>query len=146
MTAGGPPPDDDGDDPAAAGAPGRELGDEHLAAMQDAELAALTTRPDLPPAFERRHLDLAPGVERSTSQGEWAGSLVRIAAGELEVTCDHGGRLRFLTGDLLVLGWLPLRSLRNPGRVPTRLVALRRRGERVPDGLLRVVRFIRREA
>jgi hypothetical protein len=121
------------------------LGDCHASAgfferRQEAELARLVTRPDLPRTFERWQLELAPGAERRTAAAEWAGALVLLAAGRLEVDCRVGGRHTIEAGDLLVLGWLPLRVLRNPGRVPVRLVAVRRRGDRPTAGLLRVIR------
>lgn len=70
---------------------------------------------------------LAPGVERATDTEEWAGAIVLIERGRLEVCCTAGARSTYEEGDLLPLGWLPLLALRNPGAVETRLVAIRRR-------------------
>lgn len=109
----------------------------------DAALLELVTRQDLPPAFERWRCRLGAGVSRVTHPGEWAGALVLVERGRLEVRCDRGGRHVFDTGDLLVLGWLPLRSLHNAGEVAVELLAVRRRGDRPVEGLLRVIRFIR---
>jgi hypothetical protein len=111
---------------------------------EDAELIELVTRSDLPTTFERWQLVLAPGAERPTDPAEWAGALVLVEQGRLAVDCRAGGQRTFETGDLLVLGWLPLRTLRNPGHAPVRLVAVRRRGDRPTAGLLRVIRHIRR--
>jgi hypothetical protein len=101
------------------------------------------TRPALPARFERWRVTLAPGVERAMSPAEWAGALVLVERGRLEVTCRGGGRRLFDSGDLLVLGWLPLRLLRNPGPEPVHLVAVRRRGERPTAGHLFLFRVAR---
>ena len=120
--------------------------DAHAAAAieerEDAELIRLVTRRELLATFERWHLILAPGAEKSTDAGRWAGALVLVEQGRVEVDCARRGRHTFETGDLLVLGWLPLRMLRNPGDVSVRLVAVRRRGDRRTSGLLRVIRHI----
>jgi hypothetical protein len=81
----------------------------------------------LPEQFERRALALPPGVEQPAEAGEWAGAIVLIECGRLEVCCAAGARTTYLEGDLLPLGWLPLLALRNPGAVETRLIAIRRR-------------------
>lgn len=93
---------------------------------EDAELVRLVLRRDLPPTFERWTLVLAPGAERPADAARWAGALVLVEQGRLEVDCRAGGRRTFVAGDLLVLGWLPLCTLRNPGPLPARLVAVRR--------------------
>ncbi len=124
-------------EPPADGRPGA------VQSKDDGELAALVTRPDLPSTFERWQLTLAPGVARPTGAARWAGALVLIVQGVLEVDCRAGGRHTFRAGDLIVLGRLPLRALRNPGQIPVRLVAVRRRGDRPPAGLLRVIRHVR---
>jgi len=110
----------------------------------DGALARLVTRPDLPAGFERWQLTLAAGAHRSADPDDWAGALVLVDRGRLEVDCALGGRHTFDAGDLLVLGRLPLRSLHNPGDGPVRLVAVRRHGEQPPAGLLRVIRHIHR--
>lgn len=88
------------------------------------------TRAALPLAYERWRVELAPGAERESVSGEWSGTLVLIESGRLEVSCLAGGRHTFGTGDLLALGWLPLRRLRNTGRIPLRLLAVRRCSEK----------------
>jgi hypothetical protein len=82
----------------------------------------------LPPGFERWRLEIGPLTERPTHAREWAGAIVLVESGVLEAICELGGFRRFVAGDLLALGWLPLVRLRNPGREPVRLVAVRRRG------------------
>jgi hypothetical protein len=119
---------------------GRPLWDE----PDDGALARLVTRSDLPAGFERWQLTLAAGTRRRARPDDWAGALVLVDQGQLEVDCATGGRHTFHTGDLLVLGRLPLRSLHNPGEGPVRLVAVRRHGQQPPAGLLRVIRHIRR--
>ena len=89
--------------------------------------AALTREP-LPPRFERWRVAIEPGAERATSAAEWRGALVLVDHGTLEVECRAGGRRRFGRGALLALGCLPVITLRNPGQVPTVVVAVRRVG------------------
>ncbi|CAN5611297.1 hypothetical protein BH23CHL7_BH23CHL7_07360 [soil metagenome] len=90
------------------------------------ELARLLRRDDLPPWFERWHVEFAPLEQRSTSAEEWDGAVVLVERGRLEVDCETGGRRTFGAGDILALGALPLRRLANRGESVTRLVAIRR--------------------
>jgi hypothetical protein len=113
---------------------------DRLEQADDADLARLLARRDLPASFERWQVILAPRATRHTHASEWAGALVLVAQGRLEVACEAGGHRTFSAGDLLVFGWLPLRTLHNPGPVPVRLVAVRRCGVRPSAGLLRVIR------
>jgi len=110
-------------------------------------------RPDLPPAFERLRLVLAPGASHPTTPTDWAGCLVLVERGAVEVICDEGGSRPFPEGDLLALGWLPVRTLRNAGQVEARLVGVRRCGDpsdhRPPDPKImpatgRISRYVRR--
>lgn len=102
--------------------------------------AAFLTRPDLPDGFERWELELAARTTRPTTSDEWAGALVRIESGILEVGCEAGGQETFRAGDLLALGWLPLVELRNPGDEPVRILAVRRRGALTTRSYLHVTR------
>jgi hypothetical protein len=86
------------------------------------------TRPDLPAGFERWELRLPAGERRPTTAGEWAGALVRVESGTLEVRCLAGGHETFHAGDLLALGWLPIVELRNVDDDEVRLLAVRRCG------------------
>jgi hypothetical protein len=104
------------------------------------EDAAWLTRPDLPEAFERWTLAMPPGSRRPTAPDEWAGALVRLDEGELEVRCAEGGREVFRAGHLIALGWLPIVELHNPGVGPMRLVAVRRRDEMPSSAYLHVTR------
>jgi hypothetical protein len=104
------------------------------------EDASFLTRRDLPAGFERWELVLPGRATAHTSAAEWAGALVRIEAGTLEVGCEAGGHETFHTGDLIALGWLPIVELRNVGDVPVRLVAVRRRGPPPADAYLQVAR------
>lgn len=105
-----------------------------------ADEAGWLTRPDLPPRFERWEEELPAGSSRPTSAGEWAGALVRIESGTLEVACMARGHATFHAGDLLALGWLPIVEMRSIGPEPVRLVAVRRRGAEPREGYLRVTR------
>jgi hypothetical protein len=106
----------------------------------DAGLLALLTRPDLPDAFERRRLVLAPGVVGMTGPAPWAGAFVLVEEGRLEVDCAAGGRQVFGPGEVLALGSLPLVSVSNPGQTAVRLTIVHRRGEQLPGELARVLR------
>ena len=105
-----------------------------------ADEAGFLTRPDLPEAFERWEVIVPARSTRPTTAGEWAGALVRVLAGTLEVGCELGGSETFRAGDLLALGWLPIVELRNHGEVPVRLVAVRRRGATPRTAYLHVTR------
>ena len=50
----------------------------------------------------------------------------RSRRGTIEVGCVDGGHRTFIAGDLLALGWLPLKWIRNPGPAEARLTAVRR--------------------
>lgn len=93
----------------------------------DPELSAALDRADLPPSLERWWTVLAPGTSRATTPTEWAGSVLLVESGALEVLCAAGGHRSFAAGDLLALDWLPVVRLRNPGPDPVRLLAVRRR-------------------
>lgn len=96
----------------------------------DADLAEVLGRTNVPPSFERFRLVLAPGERRPTGPDAWAGCLVLVERGTVEVDCDAGGVRSFPTGDLIALSWLPVRTLRNPGAAEAWLLAVRRRGDR----------------
>jgi hypothetical protein len=81
-------------------------------------------------AFDVRVVELPPGGERPYDGAEWAGALVLVDRGELELDCPDGRRPRFAGGAVLWLGGLPVRALRNPGAVPAVLVAVSRAAPR----------------
>lgn len=115
----------------------------------DPDLVEALGRPDLPPSFERFRVVLAPGEQRPTHAADWTACLVLIERGTIEVDCDAGGMRSFLAGDLLALGWLPIRTLRNPGVGEACLLAVRRRGPRWPAAVImpspgRICRYGRR--
>jgi hypothetical protein len=95
----------------------------------DADLAESLGLRDLPAAFERFRVVLAPGDSRPTRPADWAGCLVLVERGSIEVDCDAGGSRSFAAGDLLALDWLPLRTLRSSGADEACLLAIRRCGE-----------------
>lgn len=105
----------------------------------------LLQRPRLPAGFERWRVELGVGRQRPTEAAEWAGAIVLVEQGRLRVECLAGGSRTFSEGDLLVLGWLPLRRLTNVGSNDVRLLAMRPIGRRPKDALLRVMRAHRRE-
>jgi hypothetical protein len=81
----------------------------------------------LPPAFVRREVVLAPDAERAYVAAEWRDALVIVEEGSLELVGLSGTRRRLECGAILWLWDLPLRSLRNPGSVNTRIVGISRR-------------------
>jgi len=89
-------------------------------------LQARLVRDDLPPTFHRWRVTIPPGSARPTRAQDWSGVLVLVEQGSLEVECMAGGRQTFRQGDMLALGWLPLRTLHNPGPSAAVLVATRR--------------------
>ncbi len=83
----------------------------------------------LPPAFVRREVVLAPDAERAYVAAEWRDALVIVEEGSLELVGLRGTRRRLECGAILWLWDLPLRSLRNPGAVNTRIVGISRRND-----------------
>ena len=81
----------------------------------------------LPPAFQRRVFELAPGEVRPFVASDWADALVLVDAGDLELECLAGGRRAFPRGSVLSLAGLGLRALRNPGPEVLVLTAVSRR-------------------
>ena len=81
----------------------------------------------LPPAFDRRVVILAPDQTWVYDEVEWRGAIVVVERGQIELECLDGSRHRFGRGNVLWLERLPLRTLRNHGRTPAVLVAVSRR-------------------
>ena len=81
----------------------------------------------LPSPFELRQLVLAPGATRAYDAAEWRGALVVVEEGAVELECTRGGRRRFLTGAVMYLGGIPLRSIHNADAQPAVLVTVTRR-------------------
>lgn len=74
-----------------------------------------------------RVVEIPPGGERPYDGAEWAGALVVVDRGEIELDCLDGDRPRFACGAVLWLDGLPVRALRNPAAVPAVIVAAYRR-------------------
>lgn len=102
--------------------------------------AAFLDRDDLPDGFERWEVVVPPGASRPTAAAEWAGALVSVRQGTLEVACRAGGHETFHAGDLLALGWLPIVELRSRGAEAVHLTAVRRRGPPPTEAYLEVRR------
>jgi hypothetical protein len=81
-------------------------------------------------AFDVRVVEVPPGGSRAYDEAEWAGALVVVERGEIELDCQGGSRPRFAGGAVLWLGGLPGRAVRNPGPVPAVLVAVSRAAAR----------------
>lgn len=111
---------------------------------QEEGVARALGRADLPSTFERWQVELAPGASRDTSPADWAGALVLVHGGtlEVEVDCEDDVCRSFAPGSLLALGWLPLRALHNRGMTQVELLAIRRRGPQPRRPFLRVVESV----
>jgi hypothetical protein len=81
----------------------------------------------VPPQFQVRQIVVPPAAERTVQEGEWAHALVVVEHGSIELECLNGARRSFGSGDVLCLRRLPLRRLRNRGRLPVLLTAISRR-------------------
>ncbi len=68
-----------------------------------------------------------PGKSAPTTTAEWRDALVIVKRGEVAVECQAGGVIHFVSGDMLWLTGLPLRTLRNEGTEPVVLAAVSRR-------------------
>ncbi len=84
------------------------------------------------PAFQRRFVHLAPGSSRAHRDADWAGALIVVEEGAIELECVRGGRRRFETGAVLWLSGVPLRAMHNPGPDRAVLVAVSRRTDEAP--------------
>ncbi len=100
----------------------------------DAGLAGALSLRDLPAAFERFRVTLASGDSLATRADDWAGCLVLVERGAVEVECAAGGRRSFAAGDLLAPAWLRICMLHNPGTVEVSLLAVHRRGDSRAEG------------
>jgi hypothetical protein len=81
----------------------------------------------LPPAFRTRVVTIGPGGALAYEPADWAGALVVVERGTLELACANGGSVHFEGGDVLWLAGLPVLALRNPGHEPVVLTAVSRR-------------------
>ena len=78
----------------------------------------------LPAGFAVRQVTIAAESERAYVHSEWAGALVVVEAGQIELECLSGSRASFASGAILFFDSLPLRTLRNRHRQPTVLSTL----------------------
>jgi len=81
----------------------------------------------IPDGFELRMWVVAPGESVAYDAGEWAGALVTVEDGVIELECDRGGRRRFGPGTMLAPEALGLVAFHGCGPEPTVLAALSRR-------------------
>jgi quercetin dioxygenase-like cupin family protein len=79
--------------------------------------------------FRRRVVELAPGEDLDIDADPWRESLVLVEGGEVELECAAGERSSFAAGAVLCLP-PPVRSLRNSGSEPARLIAISRRARK----------------
>jgi len=76
------------------------------------------------PTFGRRVVAVLPGDALPFDPGTWEDAIVFVLAGEIDVHCSSGAAHRFQPGDILWFTGLSIRSLRNTGSVPARLLAI----------------------
>lgn len=81
---------------------------------------------ELPPAFQRRVVAVAPGGTRVYDEAEWRDALVVVEYGEIELECLRGSRRSFASGDVLCLVGLKARAIHNHRRELAVLVAVSR--------------------
>lgn len=81
----------------------------------------------LPPQFAARTVVLDAGTTHPVREPQWAGTLVVVEEGLVEVRCRAGGRRMFRGGDVLWLAGIDAVALHNPGPGSAVLVAVRRR-------------------
>jgi hypothetical protein len=84
--------------------------------------------------FECVRVTIPAGADRPTSADEWAGALVVVEQGAIEVLCRGGACRSFGRGSFLSLSWLPVVCLRNAGPQVAVIAGYRRQG-RVPGPL-----------
>ena len=78
------------------------------------------------PSYRAREVRIESLGERPYGADDWRNALVIVRSGVLELVSLGGVRRRFGLGSLLFLANLRLRSLRNPGGVPTVLSVVTR--------------------
>ena len=76
------------------------------------------------PTFGQRVVAVPPGGALPFDPATWQDAIVFVLAGELDVQCSSGTGHRFQRGDILWFTGLSVRSLRNGGSVPVRLLAI----------------------
>src|SRR6478752_1162467 len=86
----------------------------------DVDRIARTVRP----TFGRRVVAVPPGEAMPFDPHTWEDAIVFVLAGEVDVQCSSGAGHRFQQGDILWFTGLSVRSLRNGGSVPVRLLAI----------------------
>ena len=89
-----------------------------------------------PPDGFRRRLTVVPaGASIPYEASHWAGALVVVERGEIDLEGLSGSRCRFVAGDILWLAGLPLRSLCNRGPVDALLAAVSRASDAADGGV-----------
>jgi hypothetical protein len=101
-------------------------GDDLAPAEDDGERVSFAGK-TLPQKFVLRELVIEVAGDRSYDRREWAGAIVVVEAGELEIECVDGTAVRFHNGAVLCLDALPIRRLRNRGPCPLRLSVVAKR-------------------
>ncbi len=81
----------------------------------------------IPPAFERRVIVLAPDQTFIYDEAEWLDALIVVEHGHIELECLDGSRYYFGRGDVLWFERLPLRALHSCAHKAAVLVAVSRR-------------------
>lgn len=82
-----------------------------------------------PPGMDVRLVSIPRHSELAYEPSEWAGALVVVEAGEVELECRGGASACFATGSVLFFEGLGPRAVRNPGEEPALLSAVTRRSQ-----------------
>ena len=80
-----------------------------------------------PPGMGVRLVSIPRQSELAYEPSDWAGALVVVEAGEVELECRGGASACFATGSVLFFEGLGLRAVRNTGDEPALLSAVTRR-------------------
>jgi hypothetical protein len=83
-----------------------------------------------PTGMDLRAVSIPAHGEVAYEPADWAGALVVVEAGEIELECCGGTSARFAAGSLLFFDGLGLRAVRNSRGEPALLSAVSRRGAR----------------
>lgn len=85
-----------------------------------------------PAGMDLRIVSIPVHHELTYEPAEWAGSLVVVEAGEIELECHGGTSARFGAGSILCFDCITLRSVRNSGAETAWLSAVSRQRTHQP--------------
>ena len=93
--------------------------------MIDGDRPTFLGRP-VPESVAVRRVALAPGDVRPIRPADWAGDLVVVERGRVEVRCVDGAAQVYGAGSMLCLSWVDVGAVANPTSEPATLLAIHR--------------------